>query len=115
MPEPTSGPERTPRSRTGFSGLLRRMLSSLGRWSRGAGRPGAEPARPALDAAQAAAEALALALAEPAPVPRLARLRAALELCERLPGAAGDVMVMEASLHLGASRMALTRLISPGI
>ena len=59
------------------------------------------PSGRALDSAQAAAEALALALAEPAADARLEKLRAALAMCERLSGAAGDVMVMEASLHLG--------------
>ena len=107
MRAPGSGPGRQPSSCMGFVGFLHSMLSALRRWSAGSGRPASGAPRPASDAALAAAEALALALAEQSPGPRLARLRAALALCERLSGESGDVMVMEASLHLGERLRAL--------
>lgn len=89
---------------------FRQLLATVARWLNALrARPRwhePEPP-PGPDAAQRAAEALALALAEDGAVPRLARLREALALCERLPGEAGDIMVMEASLHLGERLRAL--------
>jgi len=64
-------------------------------------RPSAEPTAPASAAAQRAAELLTSALAEEDTEQRVVRLRAALEAGEQLAGEAGDVVVMEASLHLG--------------
>lgn len=53
------------------------------------------------DATQRAAELLAQALAEEAPARRIVLLREALAAGERLGGESGDIVVMEASLHLG--------------
>ncbi len=58
-------------------------------------------ATPAAAAAQRAAEQLTSALAEEDPARRVALLRQALAAGESLAGEAGDVVVMEASLHLG--------------
>lgn len=54
-----------------------------------------------------AAELLASALGEDDPHRRVTLLRAALSAGERLAGEAGDVVVMEASLHLGEKLRAL--------
>jgi tetratricopeptide (TPR) repeat protein len=102
MSEPHFHSPRTSRTASGFLAALaarvRALFDRLG--------AGAHPA-PAADAAQLAAEALALALAENDPIPRLARLRSALAQCERLSGSTGDIMVLEASLHLGERLRAL--------
>lgn len=97
-PRPVSAPGS--RSRPGLLGWLGRLLRAFV-----SGGSGAAVA-PADEGAEAA-RALALALAEADPEARLARLREALALCERLPGAAGDLMVMEASMHLGERLRAL--------
>lgn len=63
---------------------------------------GVRPAvpQPILDA-QRAGELLGEALAEDDPEMRVAKLRAALAHGERMQGESGDIVVMEASLHLG--------------
>src|SRR5512135_1064803 len=104
MPEPHSSSPRTPRPAGGFLAALAGRLRAFLRGLREGGRPAPAPTP---DAAQLAAEVLALALAENDPMPRLARLRAALAQCERLSGSTGDVMVLEASLHLGERLRAL--------
>jgi len=92
------------RPHRGFSGWLRSLAQVFARALRSA----PEPAPKRDDhAAQDAAEALALALADNDSASRLARLRAALALCEQLHGSAGDIMVLEASLHLGERLRAL--------
>ncbi len=53
------------------------------------------------NATQRAAELLAQALAEEEPSRRVTLLREALSAGERLGGESGDIVVMEASLHLG--------------
>jgi tetratricopeptide (TPR) repeat protein len=104
MPEPGRSTSRSSRSDSGFLGWVRALFGAVRRRLGPAAGP--EPAREDF-AAQEAAEALALALAEGEAAPRLARLRAALALCERLRGEAGDIMVLEASLHLGERLRAL--------
>lgn len=71
----------------------------LGEWLRQ--RVGSRSEMPSANAAQRAAELLTSALAEEDPEQRVVRLRAALDAGEKLAGEAGDVVVMEASLHLG--------------
>ncbi len=56
-----------------------------------------------------AAELLTAALAEEDPVRRVERLREAIAAGEKLAGAQGEVVVMEASLHLGEKLRALGR------
>ena len=65
--------------------------------------PAASPARPVGPdvLGERAARALAAALAENDPLRRAAGLREALALADAAPGEAGDVVAMEASLHLG--------------
>lgn len=104
MHERPTEPDREPRPAGGLTAFLARWLTGIANRLRGRR---AAPAPTAADAAQGAAEALALALAEDDAVPRLAKLRAALAQCERLSGEAGDIMVMEASLHLGERLRAL--------
>lgn len=102
MNDATRGPANPPGPLAALRALAGRVLAFL----RGERRAALAPESPN-EAAQRAAEALALALAEDDPVPRLARLRSALAMCERLTGEAGDIMVMEASLHLGERLRAL--------
>jgi tetratricopeptide (TPR) repeat protein len=104
MPDLPATTPPTPRSLDDFVGRLRAFFEALAELF---GRPRRPAPPPAADAAMEAAEALALALAEDDAVPRLARLRAALAQCERLTGEAGDIMVMEASMHLGERLRAL--------
>lgn len=106
MPRRPGSPAPDSSAPAGWMGRLRSWLASL---ARRIGTTTAPAAAPAHDehAAKDAAEALALALAEHDHVPRLARLRRALALCERLRGEAGDIMVLEASLHLGERLRAL--------
>ncbi len=99
-----ANPGRERRGGSQFAAYLQRLLTALRgrlRWS----APETPPT--GTEAAQAAAEALALALAENESASRLEKLRGALALCERLTGEAGDIMVMEASLHLGERLRAL--------
>lgn len=98
---------RSPAGRTapGILAGLRRAVRALGRRF-GFGARAPEPAA-VLEAPQRAAESLALALAEDDAVLRLSKLRGALAMCEALPGEAGDIMVMEASFHLGERLRAL--------
>lgn len=78
-----------------LAATVRRLLVRLG-----AGAAAPDPTR-------RAADRLADALTEHDPVMRLARLRAALAAGEALTGEAGDIVVMEASLHLGEKLRAL--------
>ena len=89
-----------------FSWALGKIRSFVSRLTRG-NSPAATRPESSLENAQRAAESLALALAETNHATRLAKLRAALSMCERLSGEAGDIMVMEASLHLGERLRAL--------
>ena len=62
---------------------------------------------PAIDPAQRAADLLGSALEEEDPAARIEMLRAAIAHGEMLSGATGDIIVMEASLHLGEKLRAL--------
>lgn len=76
---------------------LSALWQRLGAWLKSSGRPAAGSS----PAAERAAALLTSALAEEDVVRRGERLREALAAGEQLSGEAGDVVVMEASLHLG--------------